>query len=157
MRPLSIVSPPPGPGGTGGFSSGSVVYARLPVWSRRQSILAVALYAGVLFWQMTLTGLYNRPYTRTTCLIMPTGRCVGVWVAARNETRHVGLLRVYTVTRNCPVFIKYRIRGTSIRLTNHRRWNSVNFGARHFWPKIYVWKSTKCPNFTRYLPEKYFF
>ena len=29
-------------------------------------------------------------------------------------------------------------------------------GARHFCPKIYVWKINKCPNYTRYLPEKYF-
>jgi len=28
-----------------------------------------------------------------------------------------------------------------------------NFGGRHFCPKLYVWKLTKCQNFTWYLPE----
>jgi len=37
----------------------------------------------------------------------------------------------------------------------HRRRSSVNFeGARHFCPKTYAWKMTKCPNFTWYMPEK---
>jgi len=33
---------------------------------------------------------------------------------------------------------------------------SVNFGGRQFAGKYMYEKLTKCPNFTRYLPEKYF-
>ena len=42
------------------------------------------------------------------------------------------------------------------RKYNHRRRSSVNFrGARHFCPKNMYEKLTKCPNFTRFLPENY--
>jgi len=34
-------------------------------------------------------------------------------------------------------------------------WNTVNYGGRHFCPKIMYEKLTKCPNFTWYLAKNY--
>jgi len=41
-------------------------------------------------------------------------------------------------------------------ILSHRRGCSVTWGTGHFWPKIYVWKMNKMPEFYMILPEKYF-
>ena len=55
-----------------------------------------------------------------------------------------------------PVYLKITQTSRIVkRQWNHRRRRSVNFrGARHFCPKNMYEKLTKCPNFTRFLPEK---
>jgi len=47
-------------------------------------------------------------------------------------------------------------KGDQVRsIQRHRPTSSVNFGGgKTFFPKIMHEKSTKCPNFTRYVPEK---
>jgi len=50
----------------------------------------------------------------------------------------VKLIKFYLLTKNTPL---------KRNVDTHRRRSSVNFGGRHFCPKIYVWKINKMPEF----------
>jgi len=119
---------------------------------------------------------------RVNCILGRTHRCTHAH-AHRTKTVPVSLQPYYVGWRHkksCYSNPKGSSLGTPPNLVEppnwpfqHKRRSSVNFvGARHFCPKIYAWKinkipefymiyvrkkSTKCPNFTWFLPEKYFF
>jgi len=74
---------------------------------------------------------------------------------ARSETQQWVMTRLPTADSIVEIGRKSRSGIKERFQLTHKHRSSVNFGARHFWPKMHVWKINKmcCQNYAQYLKK----